>query len=173
MPETTQAHVQAGIAARRRASDISLTIKGQKQGDFKGGTKKKGRANQIDVWDTNYRAVSPRDLSTGQATGRRQHNPLVVYSEVEGGAPIQIWNALINNELLPKILLDFWRSNEKDGKQAIYYTVELKDSVVSEFEMFCDEDGRPNCRTAFTFKEITMTWKDGNITGTDTWHGTT
>lgn len=156
----------------RRAADISLTIKGKKQGDFKGGSKKKDRKNTIDVWDTNYKTVSPRDIASGQASGRRQHNPLVVYAEIEGGAPIQIWNALLNNETLSPVKLDFWRSNP-DGKQSIYYTIELKDASASEFEMFCDEDGRPNFRAAFTFAEITQTWKDGNITATDTWHGTT
>lgn len=156
----------------RRAADISLTIKGKLQGDFKGGSKKKDRKNHIDIWDTNYKTVSPRDIATGQATGRRQHNPLVVYGEIEGGAPNQIWQALLKNEVLNPVKLDFWRSTP-GGKQEVYFWIELTDATASEFELFCDEDGRPNFRAAFTFTEIKMTWKDGNIEGKDTWHGTT
>src|SRR5437588_1486469 len=136
MPERGSSHSQAGIAQMRRASDISLTIKAKKQGDFKGGTKKEKRKNQIDIWDTNYRVVSPRDLSTGQATGRRQHEPLTVWTEVEGGAIPQAFQSLITNEELTKVTLDYWRSN-KDGTQAIFYTIELEQSVISELEIFC------------------------------------
>ena len=156
----------------RRASDISLTVKGQVQGDFKGGSKKKDRTNAFDVWDTNYKVVSPRDVVSGHATGRRQHNPLVVYTEVEGGAIPMCLTALTKNENLTKVEMKFWRSDAKAAKQTNYFTITLENAVLSEFEVFCDEDGRPNARLAFTFGKITLTWMDGNITSTDDWHGT-
>jgi len=172
--ETVEArHAQSGIAAMRRAADISLNITGSKQGEFKGGSKKKDRSNAIDVWDYSTQVVSPRDATTGQATGRRQHQPIVIYTEVEGGAVPMFHTALITNEQVSKWMLQCWRSDPKASKQVVYYTVELKNAVVSELEIFCDEDGRPNAKVSFTFDEITHTWKDGNITSTDTWHGTT
>ena len=170
---SSSTHGQAGVAAMRRAADISLNVTGTKQGEFKGGSKKTDRANAFDIWDTNYQVVSPRDVATGQATGRRQHHPLVVYTEVEKGGVPMLFTALITNESLSKCLLKYWRSDSKSSKQVVYYTIELNNAVVSELEVFCDEDGRPNAKIAFTFDKITMTWVDGNITGTDTWHGTT
>jgi type VI secretion system secreted protein Hcp len=168
---TTSAHAQAGIAQMRRAADISLNIAGKKQGDFKGGSKKEGRKNAFDVWDTNYRLISPRDVATGSATGRRQHNPVVIYTEVEKGGIPQMFTALATNETLSKFSLQYWRSDSSAAKQVVYYKIDLTNAVVSEFEIFCDGDGRPNAKVAFTFDEIKMTWLDGNIEASDTWHG--
>ncbi len=156
----------------RRAADISLEVTGQVQGKFKGGSKKKDRKEQIDIWNTNYACVSPRDQATGQATGKRQHHPLVVYTEVEGGAIPQAAAAVFTNETLTSVKLDYWRSDDK-GKQSIYFKIELKKAGISELEIFCDEDGRPNAKIAFTFAEIELTWLTGNLMAHDTWHGTT
>ena len=157
----------------RRAADISLEITGSKQGKFKGGSNKKDRADMFDIWDTNYKVISPRDVTTGHATGRRQHNPLVVYTEVEKGGVPMVFTALISNENLTTISLKYWRSDTKASKQVNYFKIDLANAVASELEVFCDEDGRPNARMAFTFQNITLTWADGNIQGTDSWSGVT
>src|SRR5205814_1114707 len=132
-----------GIAQMRRAADISLEITGSKQGKFKGGSNKKDRKDLFDIWDANYKVISPRDVSTGHATGRRLHNPLVLYTEVEKGGVPMVFTALISNENLTKVTLKYWRSDSASSKQVNYYTIELENAVASELEIFCDEDGRP------------------------------
>lgn len=158
-------------AAQRRAADISLKIKGQKQGDFNGNSKKKGREKLIDLYSVEVKTESPIDLASGQTTGRRKHGPVIVLGEVEKTLPM-MYTALVTNETLATFKLDFYRSNP-DGKQAIFYTIELANSRLIDVEMFTDEDGRPNFKAEFAYQQITWTFADGNITATDSWQGVT
>jgi type VI secretion system secreted protein Hcp len=161
---------QTGVAHQRRAADISLTITGKKQGKIKGSSLKKERADHFDIYEVEQTTTSPRDMASGQATGRRQHHPLIVVGELEKAVP-QLYTALVMNEVLTEVKLEFWRS--KEGKQTVYYTILLNDAAISELETYTDEDGRPNYKAHFTYAKITWTFADGNITATDTWHGTT
>ena len=148
-----------------------MIVEGQVQGKFKGQSLKKGRTDQFDVWEVYHSMESPRDAATGRASGRRVHNALVVAGETVGGTA-QLYTAIFTNETLKKVKVDFYRT-DKNGKQTIYYTIELKNAGLSELENLQDETGRPNFRAHFTYEEITLTWADGNLTATDTWHGTT
>lgn len=155
----------------KRAADISMLIEGQKQSKFKGGSPKKGRTDAFDVWEVYHSIESPRDAATGRASGRRVHNALVVAGEVVGGTA-QMYTAIFMNENLKSVKVDFYRT-DKNGVQSIFYTIELKNAALTELENLQDETGRPNFRAHFSYEEITLTWKDGNLTATDTWHGTT
>ncbi|MEK7863105.1 MAG: type VI secretion system tube protein TssD, partial [Chloroflexota bacterium] len=78
---------------------IYLTLKGQKQGDIKGSVTQKGREGSISVQYLQSKIVSPRDAASGLATGKRQHEPLVVRKTVDRSTPLLL-NALVTNENL-------------------------------------------------------------------------
>ena len=78
------------------ALNAYLRLKGQKQGDIKGSVTQKGREGKISVIAANHDIASPHDAASGQATGRRVHQPFVITKEVDKSSPL-LYNVLVNN----------------------------------------------------------------------------
>jgi type VI secretion system secreted protein Hcp len=74
-----------------------LQLKGQKQGYINGSVIQKGREGKIMVIAFNHEVQSPRDIATGQATGKRMHKPFVITKEVDKSSPL-LYTALVTNE---------------------------------------------------------------------------
>jgi type VI secretion system secreted protein Hcp len=128
------------------APGINLTIEGTKQGVFPGS---KGGA--IAGLQFSYGVKSPRDLATGQASGKRQHGPVVV-TKVVGTASPQIFQALITNELLKSVVIDL-----PGGEGGIGYTVKLTNASISEIKQYTEVlNGRATVLedVSFTFQKI-------------------
>ena len=53
-----------------------------------------------------HEIVSPRDISSGQATGKRQHKPFTITRTSDASTPLLL-NALITNKTLNSVLLTF------------------------------------------------------------------
>ena len=70
MPITIGAH-KAAVEGEQstRVVDYFLLIEGAKQGKFKGETRDKKHAGELDIISWEYEVLSPRDLATGQASG--------------------------------------------------------------------------------------------------------
>jgi type VI protein secretion system component Hcp len=79
---------QEKLVARSTGSSFSVTIEGTKQGVFAAA-----KGGNIAGLRFGYTVKSPRDAATGQATGRRQHGPVVV-TKMVGTASPQIFQAL-------------------------------------------------------------------------------
>jgi type VI secretion system secreted protein Hcp len=77
-----------------------VTFKGQRQGLFKGDvtTSKQGNSQSL-VLGIDYQVEAPTDLATGQASGKRQHSPLVLVKQIDAATP-QIFDAVVHNEQL-------------------------------------------------------------------------
>jgi type VI secretion system secreted protein Hcp len=90
-----------------------MIINGTKQGAFKGESKNPKRAGWSDVLALQYELITPRDTETGQASGKRQHNPLVSKKQW-GAATPQLFQALATNEALEAVTFEF----EKIGPDA-------------------------------------------------------
>src|SRR4051812_9196262 len=89
------------------ALNAYLKMKGAKQGDIKGSVTQKGREGKIMVIAVSHEIVSPRDVASGQATGKRMHKPFVITKEVDKSSPL-LYNALVNNENITDWELQFW-----------------------------------------------------------------
>lgn len=150
-----------------------MKVEGKVQGWIKGDITStwKGAADEIEVMSWSHATVSPRDAHTGLATGRRMHQAVEAIGKLTKAAPL-LWNALNLNEQLKSVRINCW-SQGKAGQGAtvaIFYTVELQNANISEFEHVVEEsDGSMFYRMKFTFEKITYTWKDGGITAEDTW----
>ena len=59
------------------AVQIYASFKGVKQGGFKGESNQKGREGTIPCVGFSYGVIVPRDVATGQASGKRQRRPLL------------------------------------------------------------------------------------------------
>ena len=146
-----------------------LKIKGSKQGEIKGEVTEKGKEGSMRVNAYQHEISSPRDAASGQATGRRQHKPLVITKELDKASPL-LYKALTTNEVLPEVTLLFYR-NANTGKQDQYFTIALTDGTISGIKSWTDDKGVPMEEVSFTYQKIVWTYTNGGITHEDTWGG--
>ncbi len=150
------------------AYQFYVAIKGQKQGQFKGDATGLRQGNWIVGLGFSYEVTSPRDPASGQASGKRQHKPLTIIKEWGASSP-QIYQALVTNEALQSVDVEFVRT-DKQGKEYASYIIKLTDATVSDFRQYVDPaGGQPLDSVSFTFRRIEEESKDGSTSVTDDW----
>lgn len=162
-----------GAPSADAAMNAYLKIKGQKQGDIKGGVVQKGREGSIEVDSSAHEITSSRDASSGAATGRRQHKPFTVVVEVDRALPL-LYNALVTNETLTSVELKYYRSGEKGGGDAQFFTVKLTNASIASIRFVQPNSKSPDqarlgetAEIAFSYQKIEWTWNDGGIRAQD------
>lgn len=158
-----------------------MSVKGKKQGQFKGEAIQDKRK---DIWmpvlSFTMGLKSPRDLSTGQATGKRQFEPVTVVKQWGAASP-QGLTACATNEVLSDVIIEFTRTN-LNGENYIYQTVKLTDATIAHIVRFTGEaegaegalsSRQPNAaeleRWSFIFRKIEVDDKDGKTMFTEDW----
>ncbi len=157
----------APFSAADAALNAYLKLKGQKQGDIKGSVVQKGREGRIAVVAVSHEIISPRDASSGLATGKRSHKPFVFTKEIDKSTPI-LANALVHNETLTEAEFSFFQPSPKGGEM-LTYTVKLKNANIASINFRTDADGKLVQDISFVYETIEWTWNDGGITATDKW----
>lgn len=71
--------------------EFHIAVKGKKQGQFAGENARERHRDQIEVLSFQLAIQSPRDVATGQASGKRQFKPITVVKEWGAFAPDQGW----------------------------------------------------------------------------------
>jgi len=158
------------------ALNAYMRLTGDTQGEIRGSVTQAGREDSIMVIAFNHEVESPRNASSGLATGKRQHKPLIITKEIDKSTPL-LMNALTNNENLPEVILQFWQPS-RSGREFQYYTVELTNASIVEIrqEMLNNKypENMPHPERehiSFVYEKITWTYEDGGITSTDDWSG--
>jgi len=157
------------IGGMARADEIFYSVKGAVQGQFKGESVQKGREKFAPVRKFQYGVVTPYDAASGQATGRRkQHGPVVI-TKAWGASSPQLFQALVNNERLSEVVIDFYvlqRNNTKRG-----HSIKLTDANIVEIA-YATETAKANGllpieSVSFTFQKIEYMDGEGNVTASD------
>jgi type VI secretion system secreted protein Hcp len=144
-------------------------VKGSKQGQFKGDNpsgKMIGLSFETEI-------ISPRDQATGQASGKRQHKPVQII-KAWGPASPQFYEAVVHNEVLTSVLLEFVQTTPQ-GIEQVFYTINLTNAEVSGFRQFTGP--LPGSTTdlheleeiEFVFQKIEIKHVTGNTSAEDTW----
>jgi type VI secretion system secreted protein Hcp len=156
------------------ALNAYLRLTGDVQGEIKGSVTQAGREDSIMVMACSHEINSPRDAASGLATGKRQHKPLVITKEIDKSTPL-LMNALVNNENISNLSLQFWQPS-RSGKEVQYYTIELINATVSDIRQEMLDNRYPeNMRlsvtehVSFNYQKIIKTWIDGGISAEDDW----
>ena len=143
----------AGLAAPASAVEIYVAVEGTKQGKFKGESTAKQFKDQSRVLKFSYSVVSPRDVFTGQASGKRQHKPIVI-TRAPGAASPQFFTALVTNEVLT-VVIQFLRGNVATGVgNEVQQIITLTNARISDFLQYVGDDGRWLEDVAFAFQKI-------------------
>ena len=153
------------------AYEFYVTIEGTKQGKFKGDVQRKGRKEQIAGLAFDYEVTSPRDASTGQATGKRQHKPVTI-TKHWGAATPQLFQALVTNEVLKSVLIEFVKPSP-GGEEHVYHKIKLTDATISDIHQHANADTHELEDISFTFRKIEIENVDGKTAAADDWSSKT
>jgi type VI secretion system secreted protein Hcp len=148
------------------AEKYYLQIEGVKQGAFKGSVKR-NRSSWIEVAAFSAGAITPRDASTGQASGKRQHKPISITKEVDESSP-QLFQAATTNEVLKNVVIQSVRVGPH-GKEQVYQTITLKNAHIPQVKKIPGKGKQEQERFEFIFQEIQVTDIQGKTTATDDW----
>jgi type VI secretion system secreted protein Hcp len=155
------------LATPARSVDIHISVEGTKQGKFKGASPVMAFKDQSRVLKFSYGVVSPRDVFTGQARGKRQHKPIVITRE-PGAASPQFFTALVTNEVLKPVVIKFLRVNVT-GANEVQQIITLTNPSISDFRQYVGDDGRWLEDVAFTFQQIQIENQPGKTMAIDSW----
>ena len=151
-----------GLAGKSGANNEivvgQLSVTGTVQGAITGGD---GAATLMDVRSFNASVTSPRDLASGQASGRRQYKPLVVTKKMDAATPL-LHKALATNETLPSVVLVIYRPGTTTPDE----TITLTNATVSEIGNSDSGagDALPLETLSFTFQTIKYEFSFGGVT---------
>ncbi|MFZ0962955.1 MAG: type VI secretion system tube protein TssD [Terriglobia bacterium] len=160
------------------ASVAYVKIEGTKQGTFKGESAGSIGKDWIAVLAFSYEVKSPQDATTGQASGKRQHNPVVITKQIDSTSP-QIYQAIVNNEVLTRVTIEFL-TPQADGTQKVYYTITLTNVTVTDVHQHMDQlvpipTGtnplaiEPMEDVSFAFQSIEVVSAAGQTSALDSW----
>ncbi len=155
-------------------TNVYLKVKGAKQGDIKGSVGRKGYEGQIQVIAVLHEIISPRDAASGQATGKRQHKPVVITKEIDRSTPL-LRQALVTNESLPECQLQFLKTMS-NGAEKCYFTIKLVNASITSASFVMPNIKDPATKNlpereelTLVYQKIEWTWTDGGITAEDDW----
>ncbi len=165
----------AVLAHALMAYEFYVTIEGTKQGVFKSESPREKHAGKIPGIAFHYNVKSPRDVATGQASGKRQHGPVSMVKEWGAASP-QLFQALTTNEVLKSVLFEFIRTNA-NGEEQVAYTIKLTNATVSEIDSYLDATGKASTshdtheleKVSFTFQKIEVESVLGKTMAMDDW----
>lgn len=153
------------------ANKILMSIDGAKQGNFKGQGSDKAGDQWTEIIAFDAQAQSPRDASTGQASGKRKHQAVKVTMETGALSP-KIQRAMQTNEGLRSVVFEFFRPGPK-GQQELYETIHLADALITNIHTSSAANdakgGRPREEIIIEYEKIQTSRAQGNPSAKDSW----
>lgn len=132
-----------------------------------------GRANSIECIYFDHMVSSPRDASTGMATGRRQYSPIVIRKRIDKATPL-LFKALTTNQPIEGIFKFFRPNPTGDGTTEQFYTITIKKGQITSIRNYLPDTLMDTTsqlpaleEITFTFNDVTWTYSNGGITHTD------
>ncbi len=138
------------------AYEAYMKITGTKQGQFKGEAMQvRAQGNWIPVVKFDMGVQSPQDAASGQASGKRQHQPIKIVKEWGASSP-QLMRAMTTNEVLPEVDVEFVRTGPGSQEQ-VYRTLRLSNARISAIRKTGTAGGRELEEITLVFEKMTMT----------------
>jgi type VI secretion system secreted protein Hcp len=138
-----------------------MTIEGASQGKFKGESKVAGMTpEQIPVLSVSHEMK----MSSGQASGKRQHGVITIVREVDAASP-QLFRASASNEVLREVVLKFIGSQGSGaGAGKVAETIVLNDATINAIRRTGTRES-----ISIVYDTINVTYVGGSKSATDDW----
>jgi len=160
-----------------------MSIEGENQGnitegansmDSMGNRYQEEHENEITVQAFNHQILIPRDPQSGQPSGQRVHEALVITKIFDKSSP-KLFAALTSGERLPKVVLKWYRTS-MTGQQEHYFTHELEDAMIVDIKTYMPNAQDPSMAhfthmedVALTYRKIVWTHEVAGVSGADDW----
>jgi len=156
-----------------------LFVTGQQQGNIVGSSIDPNNHNAIGVIFVSHSITVPTDIATGQASGKRQHTPILIMMHIDQATP-KLYQALVTNENLPTVELDYWKTNN-GSPSSMYFVIKLTNARITSMNLTNQNSAdNPNSdrnaeylQVSFTYQKIEWTTTgDGGSKSSDDWTST-
>jgi len=176
------AHTQAtsnlrmgnGMAGSGQPVAFYISIKGMRQGVFKGELPGANHRDQIAGLRFSFQGSVAHDTATGQASGKRQYS-VVLFTKEWGAASPQLLSAMATNEVLQNVDFEFVRANPM-GQESVFETVKLTQATITSVRQYLGVPGagdpadpRPLEDVSLTFRKIEIVNSEARTTFSDDW----
>jgi type VI secretion system secreted protein Hcp len=149
------------------AYQFYVSIMGSKQGQLKGSAQvdQSQHPGRMPAIRFSCEIASAVDTTTGQASGKPQHQPFMVTRELDEASP-RLFQARVTYEKLPSVLFELL-TTDRTGKETVFYTVLLTNATVSDYRMYAAPlpEGGSNIfeleDVAFSFQNMKVEHVDG------------
>ncbi|WP_179880025.1 MULTISPECIES: Hcp family type VI secretion system effector [Bradyrhizobium] len=164
-----------------------MTIKGKKQGDISKDASKPDSIGQVAKGDSGKQAkitvvaftsgiAVPCDVTSGIATGARNHKPVLFTKFFDRASPL-LWQALATNEVLEEVLCEFYRTDPGGMPQPQnFFKITWKNATLIEGKAYVPLTINPQNSFyqnmedwSFTYKEVKWEHVPGSTSGEDKW----
>jgi type VI secretion system secreted protein Hcp len=144
---------------------------------FKTESTRSGYTDKTEILGYQLDAKSPRDVATGQSTGKRQFQPIILW-KTSGASSPQFFQALMRNEQIKKITLQYYRPDDIYKQNELVYTIELENAAISGYRqvMGTPENSEFRAKTqglydeiSIVFEKMTVTDNKAKTSATETW----
>jgi type VI secretion system secreted protein Hcp len=154
----------AGAASGNTLTVIgNVAIQGHGNTAITGGDD--GTQTTMNVLEFEQGIVSPRDVASGQASGKRQYKPITIVKQVDAATP-RLFQACATNETLPTVTFALHPA----GASADQLKVTLTNAACSDLTDSTAEGGTMELETIhFTFQSIRIEHVIANKSFQDDW----
>jgi type VI secretion system secreted protein Hcp len=129
-----------------------------------------GREGSIECFAYEHAVSTAREAGSGMATGRRQHQPLLVRKPIDRASPL-IMKALSENQVIEATFRFYRPDPSGDGTTQHFFTVGIKQARVTGIKQFVPDvldpaaaGEPPQEEVTFTFASIQWTHETEGIT---------
>lgn len=158
------------------AYEFYISIDCPSQGKLHGECERETHTEQLVGVYFEAGLASPRDPLSGQATGRRRHQPIMFRKRVGAASP-QLAAILCANKRCDKVRFDFARSDE-EGNEIVAYAITLEKATIASIKLVVPETDQATSSRDF-YEEVTMTFQkitwehvQAKTIATDDWNAT-
>ncbi|MEZ1314520.1 Hcp family type VI secretion system effector [Pseudomonas fluorescens] len=160
-----------------------MSITGKKQGlitenastaDSVGNGFQEAHKDEVMVQSVSHDILIPRDPQSGQPTGQRVHQPLVITKVFDKASPL-LQTSLTTGEVLTEVVLNWFRISAT-GTREHYYTTKLEDAILVAINNKMHDCQDPSGahfthleELQFTYRKIYWTHEISGTTGSDDW----
>jgi len=131
-----------------------------------------GREGAIEIMNSSYGVRQSVDSHTGNMTGTRQHNPVILHKQLDSVSPY-LAVAVCESKRLQKAILKYFEIVEA-GVEVETYTITLESVVISSVDfthVYYPGSSSPNMHevVGLRFRRIEWNYVRGNIKYDDAW----
>lgn len=156
-------------AASAHAQFLYCKIEGTQQGIIRTDNPVKGLEDSIPILSIASDVSVPFDAATGQAVGRRQHQPLTLVKNLDKASPLLFLMA-VTNEVVKQVDCVLYRS-QPTGETQPFFRIQLRNARVVEDSVSGNGAVNQGLRETvrFSYEKILLEDIPGKTSAEDEW----